>query len=101
MEVQTLYGICKNVDIDHLKEYGGVRSDTASFMFSDFIIKATDDGYYLFFGFEVWRDKGDEFHFFVEEGFTDGSADTYDAGISRADAEEIKKIYYEYMSRRK
>ena len=100
MEVQTLYGICNNVDLEHMKEYlSGVTDDTACFYFTDFIV-SVDENVYLLFGFEVWRDKGDEFHFFVEEGFDDGSSETRDAGINLADAEVIKKMYYEYMSRR-
>lgn len=99
MDIQTAYGICKNVDYEHMKEYmGGLRSDTACFYFTDFIL-SVDENVYLLFGYEVWRDKDDEFHFFVEEGFEDGSAETYKAEISKADQEYIKKLYYEYLKK--
>ena len=95
MVVQTQYGLCQNVDLEHLKEYAG----EGSYMFSDYIVDNGDKGY-LLFGFEVWEDDNNSFHFFVEEGFEDGSAETYKTEISKADQEEIKKIYYEYIKRR-
>lgn len=100
MDVQTDYGICKNVDLEHMTEYlGGVSSDTACIMFTDYILNVSEDVYLLFF-FEVWRDKGDEFHFLVEEGFKGGEAQTYAANISKSDEEYIKKLYYEFMEKK-
>ena len=97
MDIQTNYGICKNVDYEHMEEYmGGLQPDTACFCFMDFILNVNENVYPLF-GYEVWRDKGDEFHFFVEEGFENGEAETYDAEISKTDQEYIKKLYYEYV----
>lgn len=97
MDIQTAYGICRHVDIDHLVTYGCNDSSTSTFIFTDYII---DNKYsYLLFGFEVLHDRNNEFRFFVEEGSEDGSADTYKAEISRTDQEEIKKIYAEYISR--
>lgn len=99
MDIQTAYGICKNVDYEHMVEYlGGLQPDTACFSFTDYIL-SVNENVYLLFGYEVWRDKGDEFHFFVEEGFENGESDTYDAEISKADQEYIKKLYYEYLKK--
>ena len=97
MNITTNYGICKNVDIDHMQEYlGGIGTDTDCFMFSDLIVNPKP-GVYLLFGFEVWKDKENEFHFFVEEGYEDGSSETRDAGIDKASQEYIKKLYYQYL----
>ena len=99
MDIQTNYGICKNVDYEHMVEYlGGLQPDTACFSFTDFIL-SVNENVYLLFGYEVWRDKDDEFHFFVEEGFENGEAQTYKAEISKADQEYIKKLYYEYLKK--
>lgn len=100
MDIQTDYGICKNVDLDHMEEYlGGIRSDTACIKFTDPILSVSDDVYLLFF-FEVHRDEGDTFHFGVEEGFKGGEATTYKANISKSDEEYIKKLYYEFIKRK-
>lgn len=97
MDIQTNYGICRNVDIDHMREYlGGIQDDTACFIFTNAILQVDEDEY-LIFGFEVWRGEKDKFKFFVEEGFHGGEAQTYDAGISRAAQEYIKKLYYTYI----
>ena len=99
MEIQTDYGRCPNVDLEHMKEYlGGISEDTACFCFTDYIV-SVDDNVYLLFGFEVHRDQNDTFHFFVEEGFENGSATTYDAGVNVIDQNAIKELYYEYMRR--
>ena len=100
MSVQTQYGVCNNVDINHIKEYQcGISEYTDCFCFTDYISNKSENEY-LLFGFEVWKNKANEFHFFVEEGFKEGSSQTYDAEISVADREEIKKIYYEYIQRK-
>ena len=97
MNIQTEFGICKNVDFEHLKEYAGY----GSYMFSDYILD-NDNGSYLLFGFEVHEDEEDEnnkFHFFVEEGCEDGSAESYSTELSKVDIEFIKHLYYEYIKR--
>lgn len=49
MEIQTPYGICKNVDIEHLEVY---NDETNCYRFSDYIINNGENSY-LLFGFEV------------------------------------------------
>lgn len=101
MVVQTQYGLCNNVDLEHMKPYlGGIGGDTDCICFTDYILDVPDSEAYLLFYFEVWKDKGDEFHFLVEEGFEDGSAETYTTELSKGDQEEIKKLYYEFIKRR-
>ncbi len=89
MTIQTKFGPCRNVDLDHLMVYG-----EDSYIFSDYIVDGMS-GCYQLFGFEYHEDD-DTFHFFVEEGFEDGSAETYDAEISKEDQEYIKNLYKEY-----
>ena len=77
MDIQTAYGICKNVDYEHMEEYmGGLQSDTACFYFKDFIL-SVDENVYLLFFFGVWRDKEDEFYFLGEGGVKKGRSRIY------------------------
>ena len=95
MDVQTRYGICKNVDLDHLKEYHG----KGCYLFTNYIVD-NNNGSYLLFGFEIWENEEDEnkkFHFFEEEWFEDGSSDMYPAEISTFDRDYIKNLYYEFI----
>ena len=96
MEVMTEYGLCTNVDVDHMVEYNSDPGTTDCFVFSEHIVD-NPDGSYLMFGFEVWKDKDDEFHFFVEEGLKNGCAETHDTELCLIDKAEIKKMYYEYI----
>lgn len=98
MDIKTTFGICKNVDLDHMKLYGLNDEDTVCFCFDDYIEQHNEDEYLLFF-FELHKDENNKFYFFVEEGLAGGEANIYDADISKEDQEYIKKLYYEYIRR--
>lgn len=97
MEVRTKYGVCKNVDLEHMLPYGIIDDETDCFMFKDYISE-NDDGSYRMLYFEVWKSKnGDSFHFYVEENKGDGSSISYGAGLSEEDKNYIVQMYYDKL----
>lgn len=98
MDVVTPYGTCKNVDSKHMTPYlCDITADTACFCFTDNIFE-NDKGDYLLFGFEVWRDVDDTFHFFVEEGHANGCSETKAIEIDDTAKAYIQKLFYDFMT---
>ena len=52
MVVQTQYGLCNNVDLEHMKPYlGGLGGDTDCICFTDYILDVPNSDAYLLFYF--------------------------------------------------
>ena len=88
MTICTKYGTVNDIDLEHLTDYMG----DGSYMFT-----SPDNS--LLFGFEIWEDDNNSFHFFVEEGFEDGSADTYSVKIAKHEEEYIKELYRKFKNK--
>lgn len=96
MIISTEYGICKNIDLEHLKLYANNK-----YTFVD-NYNIYDIHNYLILYFEVWPEEycnndEDPFHFFVEEYDIDGHIYFHKVDLKIDEINYIKRLYNEYI----
>lgn len=89
--IETRFGAFENIK---MSSYGGNE------VYSLSEIEGSKEGEYFLLGFEAPVPDDNQWKFWVEKGYSDGSAETVPANLSLKDEQLIKQLYFDYKQER-